>query len=244
MKKNIKLISAALLLGTQTLMGSFPPVFRDNVYFNRLTNKEKMTVISMSEKFSRQDLRYNRFHEIILAEIKEFVNEDPARALIRGFVWGILWNGVLIARHTRTLGTGLNKSKSWVNEKFARMGYTKDSVKNLLKFFPALCVLSTAELMQWVLLRPPTVAPSASVPAEGVGDDPLGTVGDLPFGGLDDLGLRVLDVSPMFEVPDSSKTFLPEGVVGDGRGGEKVAPLAPLSEQKGGDDLVGTWEDL
>jgi hypothetical protein len=181
MKKNIKLITTALLLGTQTLLGSHPRLA--NGYFNLFTGAEIEKFNAMLLVLERPEFRYNRFHTLdvffeMFNRIKGFVEADPERMIVRGLACGILWNGLYVAVNTRRVGSLMNRSKSSINDKFARLGYPVVSVskKNV---FLGLCELPEVELSQWTIRKRIPEAEDAGDGSGVSGSVPLTTSQDV-----------------------------------------------------------------
>jgi hypothetical protein len=185
MKRNIKLVAAALLLGTQTLAGSLR--VPTGGYPNSLNASDLERYNSMLELLQQSALRNVQRQRVTvfflkLNVIRRFIEEgDPAWKLDRELVCGLIWKDLFVAKHTGRLAKVLGGSKSSVNQGFRGLGYgsVRHSDEQFLEIFPELDALPWGDRRQWVMLSVPriewrnlnlTVVPSMSSPGRGAGD--------------------------------------------------------------------------
>ncbi|MDR0740118.1 MAG: hypothetical protein LBF34_00180 [Puniceicoccales bacterium] len=162
MKKNIKLIAAVFLLGIQTLMGSFMGSFRMPKDFDLLTESEKEEYNAIQAIGYRRAYKYargraNAVFLQLLREVLGFVDADPTRKNIRGFICGIMRNGRFIARNTVQVSYLLDKSKASINADFIRLGYkiVPNSSKRIEEVFPVFNRVPKHAKRCWVLIEFP-----------------------------------------------------------------------------------------
>jgi hypothetical protein len=171
MKRNIKLVAAALLLGTQTLVGSLKIPARD--FSADLNAWDRGRYVATQKKLQQKEVRY--IHGIGVAVfrqkinvIKEFIAEgDPEQKLNRGLACGLLLKDQYTAKNNERLRQVFGGSKSWMNLHWAKLGYRGVPGKSPADVFPELSGLCYAEQRKWTLLFIPETGPQ-SKPQEGL----------------------------------------------------------------------------
>jgi hypothetical protein len=191
MKKNITIIAASLLLGTQMVDGAAgrPATVRLNPYFRFLSLEEQRQYKVMRKRFvlNRRGLQnFDSFGKILFI-IKAFVYGESGREEVRGLACGVFFSGPFIAVNNGILRIFLDKSKSSINDSFKRLGY--ESVGWSEGIFNIVDLLPPPRRKGWIMRKNPAAddgapgaVPPVLLPQNSAADDGNIWDPDLPFG--------------------------------------------------------------
>jgi hypothetical protein len=165
MKKNITLVTIALLLGTQSIMGSlglpdgdsFELADGNSPYFSLLNDEDKAVYRAMQAEFrefrNRQNKKSSDFSQVI-DQILGFVEGVPNRMWARASACGIIQLDRCLVKNDQTLEKFLDKTILAIRDAFSALGYSavkaKDIEKPLREF---LGKIPPAERRQWTVVR-------------------------------------------------------------------------------------------
>jgi hypothetical protein len=188
------MITAALLLGAQALMGAI----RSDTprHWHLLSPEGQAKYMALKKEVGNADLRYQRHKKSdvfrgLLNEIMRSISGSPNREIF-GMVCGISFNGPFVARDTRTLASLLCMGKSAVNAYFQKNGYvTLNNTSIFEQWFPAISKFPLNEQKHWILQQATDdqtapAGPMSSMAESTIPDDRTAPGGFCDgFGGID-----------------------------------------------------------
>jgi hypothetical protein len=172
MKKNITIIAASLLLGTQMVEGAArnPVLFPVNPVLANLRPDEWAEYHAMKERFAFVSKRQSKLSDFVrhFYEVRAFVLGEPGREDVRGLACGIFFVGQYIVVNNGRLKSLFNRSKSSVNGCFQSLGYL--AVTWIPDIFPILDGLPFEEKRVWTMRQQQPIAePNPAVDAVALG---------------------------------------------------------------------------